>query len=165
MPYSGSILDERLILAADERPVDRLREQDVVVPAEIGVGLLAGQDQEVGVGVAAAALEVGLQLLQPERAGVVGMTVAVEVEDVGDVDAQVAASSGSRAASCRGCRIEQLLGERRVEVRHHRLVARQRLVAVAVGERHDRLAAGVRRRRGSGRSRPAIRCQVPGGAL
>ena len=38
---------------------------------------------------------------------------------------------------------EQLLGERRVEVGDQRLVAGQRLVSVAVGERHDRLPAGI----------------------
>ena len=98
------VLDERLVLAPDEGPVHRLREQDVVVTAEVDVRLLARQDQEVGVRVAAAPLEVGRQLLQPERAGVVRVAVAVEVEDVGDVDPQSPASSVSTAASCRGSR-------------------------------------------------------------
>ena len=110
--------------------------------AQVGVGLLARQDQEVGVGVAAAALEVGLQLLQPERAGVVRVAVAVEVEDVGDVDPQRPHHRYPRRRRVEAPGVDQLLGERRVEVGGHRLVAGQRLVAVAVGERHDRLPAG-----------------------
>ena len=111
--------------------------------AEVDVRLLPRQDQEVGVRVAAAPLEVGLQLLQPEWTGVVRVTVAVEVEDVGDVDPQRPHHRYPRRRRVEAPGFDQLLRERRVEVGRHRLVARQRLVAVAMRERHDRLAAGI----------------------
>ena len=130
--------------------------------AQVGVGLLARQDQEVGVRVAAAALEVGLQLLQPERAGVVRVAVAVEVEDVGDVDPHRPHHRYPRRRRVEAPGSINSCVNAVWKCVDHRLVAGQRLVAVAVRERHDRLAAGVARRRGSGRSRPAsaARCRA-----
>ena len=56
--------------------------------AEVEVGLLAGDQQELVVGEPAAFLEHRGQLGQAERAGVVGVAVAVELGDVDGLDAQ-----------------------------------------------------------------------------
>jgi hypothetical protein len=54
------------------------------MPTEVDVRLLTVQDQEVSVRVAATRLEVGLQLSETEWTGIVWVTVAVEVEDLGE---------------------------------------------------------------------------------
>ena len=142
LPVPWMIRDERLILASNKRPIDGLGEQDVVMSTQVSVGFLTGQDEEVTVRVAAARLEVVLQFLRSEWTGILRMTIAVEVEDMGDVDAHRTHQGYPRRGRVEAPGVHQLLRERRVEVRDHRLVAGQRLEPIAVRERHDRIATG-----------------------
>src|SRR5689334_7215664 len=83
------LFNQRLILGSDMRPVNRFGKEDVVVPAQMSVGFFSRQNQEVLVRMPQASQEVMVQFWQKKRPGIVGMAVAVEVENVGDVDAQV----------------------------------------------------------------------------
>ncbi|PYV07196.1 MAG: hypothetical protein DMG07_29340, partial [Acidobacteria bacterium] len=141
----GMVFLERLSGAADLRPVDGPREDRGVMAAEPGVGLLAGHDQEITVGVAAAGVEVGLLLPEPGGAGVLGVTVPMEVRHHGDVDAEGAKGRDPRRLEVERAGVGDSLVEVGVEVADGDLVTRERLVAVVVGEgKHGFLSGGRR---------------------
>src|SRR5262249_23092868 len=73
------LLQEGLPFAANVGPVDRLRKQDVVMAAEIFVGLFARQNQKIPVGMAAAGFVICFEILEAKRAGISGMALAVEI--------------------------------------------------------------------------------------
>ena len=106
--------------------------------AEVEVGLLAGDQQELVIGEPAALGEHGGQLGQADRAGVVGVAVAVELGDVDGVDAQPLEDADEvgdgRGVDPGGPLLHRLDGERHVPVAGEGLVAGQLGEAVAVGE-------------------------------
>ena len=97
MPYGGNLLDERLIGAADHRPIDGPRKEAHPVARMLALNLqaqkvvafFARNQQQLVVRPAAAFVEHGLHLRQPQRAGVFGMAVAVELGHVDHVDAHL----------------------------------------------------------------------------
>src|SRR5260370_42610351 len=68
----------------------RAREHEHVVPSEIRVRLFTGDEQEVAVGEAPAALEIDFLLIEAKLARVARMRVGVEVGEDGDIDSQIA---------------------------------------------------------------------------
>jgi hypothetical protein len=56
------------------------------VAAESGVGLFAGNDQEIAIGKAGTAFEVDALFLQTDLAGIGGMRIGVEIAERGDID-------------------------------------------------------------------------------
>ena len=103
-----------------------------VVPAEVGVGLLAGNQKQVAIGEPRAAIEIDLLLVQPYRARVVRMRVRVEVGEDGDVDAEVAEDGQPGRLKVDSAHVGELLVEMEVEVAHQHFISGQRLVYVVV---------------------------------
>ncbi len=176
-PVGRMLFHERLIRRAVHRPVDRLAEKVHPVAgllagpglAQVDVGLLAGQDQDLAVGEALALVEHRLHLGQAQRAGVLGMAVAVELGEMDDLHAHAFEHARSKSG------IDPWLSPALFLERRHRgrhvPVAGQRVIARQLREIDRRacsavsLAGPARRRRLRGdRTRPS-RWSVPGGAL
>ena len=68
--------------------VDRLREEEHIVAAQSGVGLFAGNDQEVAIREAGAAFEIDSLFLEADPAGIGGMRIGMEIAQRGDIDAE-----------------------------------------------------------------------------
>ena len=153
-PVPGIILDERLAGGALHREEDGFREHFEPVagiPArfpgsEVEVGLLAGDQEELVVGESTAFLEHRRHLGEPERARVVGVSVAVELGDVDGVDPEPLEDldevGDRRRVDLRGLLLHRLDGERHVPVARKRLVAGKLGEMVVVREPED-FAKGV----------------------
>ena len=135
----GQILDERLAGGPFHRPVDGPREQVHPVTgtlagvgeAEGDIGLLAGEEQERVVREPPAFVEHRLHFGQPERTGVLGMAVAVELGQVDDLDAhglEHPDEVGRRPRAALGLLLHRGHGRRHVPV------ARELVMAGEVGE-------------------------------
>ena len=106
------------------------------------IRLLAGQQQKVAVGMAAAGFEVAVHLSETDRAGVAGMPVRVEVRHHGDVDAARPEGGQPRRLQVERSGIAQLLGEVRVEMACGDFVSGKRLVEVVMRVGQDLLQRG-----------------------
>ena len=135
--------------------------------AERGVGLFAGNDQEIAIGEAGAAFEVDALLIEPDLAGIGGMRIGMEIAQRGDIDAQRFEGGDPLRLVIDGPGVGQLLVEMEVEVADHHLVAGQGFVDIVVREGHHRLLGGLARCPNPDRSRrpsaawcPAERCRA-----
>src|ERR1035438_169443 len=117
--------------------VDGLGEEEHVVAAQSGVGLFAGNDQEIAIGEAGAAFEIDSLFLETDLAGIGGMRVGMEVAEGGDIDAERLEGGNPWRLEIDGAGVGQLLVEMEVEVADHYLVAGQGLVDIVMGEGHD----------------------------
>ena len=104
--------------------------------AQSGIGLFAGNDQEILIGEAGAAFEVDPLFLQTDLAGIGGMRIGVEVAQRGDIDAERLEGGNPRLLVIDGAGVGQRLIHMEVEVADHHLVAGHGLVDVVVGEGH-----------------------------
>ena len=135
-PVRGVLLAERLPRASLHRPVDRPGKEVEPVAgmpagrgqAEVDVGLLAGDQEQLVVGEPAALVEHRLHLGKPERAGIAGMAVAVELGQVDHVHAHVLEHPhevGRRAGHAPGLLVEGGHGDRHVKVAGEGVIAVQ----------------------------------------
>src|SRR5260370_19275306 len=67
----------------------RAREHEHVVPSEIRVGLFAGDEQEIAVGEAPAALEIDFLLIDAKLARVARMRAGEEDGEHSEIDSQI----------------------------------------------------------------------------
>ena len=86
LAVAGVVHLERAPLGAVHEPVDGPGEDEGPVPAEVHVGLLAGDEQEVRLGLRAQGAEVGVELVEPQVGQIARVPVAVEVHDDRRVD-------------------------------------------------------------------------------
>ena len=148
------VLAEGLALAAGHRPEDGAGEEVEPVAglaagaagADLRVRLLAGQEHERVVGEPLALGEHRLHLGQPDRAGVAGVAVAVELGQVDDVHVHVLEhfhEVGRRPPLARLDLLQRRRGDGHVPVAGERHPAGERREAVAVGELEDFLEGVV----------------------
>src|SRR5712691_1585445 len=104
------------------RLVDWLGKEEIVMPAQINVGLLARQNQEIAIGAPAARFVIIFQLPQSQGARVLRMSVPMKVVDQRNVDSQRADGRNPGRYSVKAARVGQLLSKCRVEVSRHALV-------------------------------------------
>ena len=106
------------------------------MPAEVHVGLLARDEQEVRVGLGAQGAEVGVELVEPQVGQVARVPVAVEVHDDRRVDPHRLQDRLERRRPVEPV-LERLHGVGEVPVGAQGLVAVEGPEPVAVGERED----------------------------
>src|SRR5215813_1349765 len=136
------VFDQRLLGLTDVSPEDRAREYHRVMPAEVSVRLLARNDQEVAIGVAAADVEVGFHLLETQRSRILRVTIAMEIGHHRDVDAERPESGNPCRLKIEASGVQRLFVEVCVEMTDSHLEAGQRLVLVVVSELHYRFLCG-----------------------
>src|SRR5262249_46635877 len=139
-PIDGSILQmflgRRCIPFSNVCPVNRLGKENVPVAAEIDVRFLSGQYQEVAIREPAAGFVIGFQFAESQRSGIFGMTISVEIADVGDVDSESLHGGNPGSTGVQAASFSQTFRECRVEMRHHVFVTRQLFIAVAMRVGH-----------------------------
>ena len=143
-PVGGVVLGVRLPRLAHLRPVHDLGEHRVEVSAEVRARLFPGRHEEVGVGRLLRRQAVVAPVVEPQRARVVRIHVAVEIAQPDDVEAHRLHRLQVRELVVQRPERALPLGEPEVEVVNERLVARDRLELVTVGEGEHILACGLR---------------------
>src|SRR6266481_9304554 len=91
-----ALFDETRAGGAPVRPVHRFGEEEIIMAAEIDIGLLAGQNPEIAVRMPAARLVVITQVFDAQPAVVFRMSIAVEIVNHDDVDAEIADGGNPR---------------------------------------------------------------------
>ena len=127
---------ERAPLGPVHEPVDGPGEDEGPVPPEVHVGLLAGNEQEVRIGLGAQRAEVGVELVEPQVGQVARIPVAVEVHDDRRVDPHRLQDRLERRRPVEPV-LERLHRVGEVPVGAQGLVAVEGPEPVAVGERED----------------------------
>src|SRR6266568_3788924 len=137
----------------------RAGEHEHVVASEISVGLFAGDEEEVAVGEAPAALEIDFLLIQAKLARVARMRVGVEVGEDGDIDSEIAEYRQPCGLEVHRPSVSKLLVEVEVEMADQNLEAWHRLVNVIVRQCHHGLLGGSTVRRAQIKvDRHALQC-------
>ena len=131
------VLSEWLPRLTHLRKVHVLREEDVVVAAEVRARLLPRRDEKILVRRAAGRLAIILRVLEPQRTRIVRVHVAVKIAQADDVESERFHRGEILHRRVERSRRAHALGEPQVEMIHHRLVAGKRLEGVAVRERED----------------------------
>jgi hypothetical protein len=142
-------------LGSTHEPVHRFGKDDGPMSAEMHVGFLGGNQQEVRIRLGPQRLEIRVQFVEPQIGEIVRMAIAVKVHDHRGVDAHRLQDRLEGRRPRESIR-QRLLGVRQMPVRAERLVARERGKAIRVGEAKHVSEGRLRRGRREQEEHPQV---------